>query len=1297
MSTSMSMFDFNNDGKQEIVYRDEDALYIINGETLDFEPENKIENCFSGTGWEYPVVASLTPSGESAIIMTSGDKRGATVGTLRIYGADVSNGNKPWMPARRVWNQYSFYQNTINDNLKVISKPAPLNVKLTSSDGAKTIQPFNGHMTQLGIIRPSTLQSVYPLADISIDINNATYGHNKVDDILHIDFNVYNIGDAPMDPNIPIEVFKILDVATGKAELIYSSELTSTFYPSDEQVVSISIPEFSKIGLSETEAIEVYVGKNKYDCNPLNNSFTIHPLEISGVIYVKKGSNGAGLTWGDALGELREALEISKTSNKRYPHSLNQIWIAEGTYEGNFVMQDGVNIYGGFKGNENKIEDSRPLAHPTILDAKGIGRPLTQPTPHKRTTEWRGLTLQNGQSEEHGGGAVLLENGILSYSIVRGNTTNLNGGGIYANKATVINCIVEGNKSTNLGGGIYAVNNSVAINNTIVKNTATNGGGIYALASTVINNIIYKNSADNTNDTEGVTRNNLANNDNSIDPQFTNFERGDYSLLPTSPAINKGDNQAIIGREIDIVGNERIFEDKIVDIGAFEYQGIQLALSEEGYFYVNHLKNGDGSNWTNAAKRLSDALDAARLINAVTPNKVKRIWVAKGTYNGIFEMVEGTNVHGGFAGYETDFNKLDTIANKTYIDAKRQGRVLTQTREFNTPTEWSGFILQNGSETAIDKDVYGGGAYLRKNGALTYSTIRNNEAIATSYKNKVNAYGGGIYMEEGAALSHAIVDNNKAMVRVDSELAIEYGVAQGGGINNLKNRLEYLIIRNNSTNSEANTDGAAAYTSGAIVNSIINHNQGLSAIYVDNSSLINNTIVDNNVDYVIKGTSQSKVMNSIIYNTRNESEYFKDIEGINYNNFVSLDPLFEDRDYHLTMASQARLMGNATHFPQDLSLDMDSKSRFITLQNGQKIIDAGAYQTKIKVASAKADSIIVPFGTKFKDLPLPQPINGLLEKNHAFQSDISWGQGTYDAFAPTKYILSGNLSNFSEGIINPDEVKGEINVIVQKNHTSEIEEIIINNEPWLERLDESYILGCEDDLSDQVTISLALPAFASVELSPEVEYIKTDNRIEIAYSISKPGKQSVNVKVTSQDRKSINNYTLLFDKYFSFWNIIEQRWNNTFVINNNKKNNGGYEFATYKWYKNNLEIGTNQYYSAGDRRTDLLDESSLYHAEMVDKDGNEYSTCAAYPVLMNSAIKVYPNPVKVNAPITIETPTEEGQEVTVNIYSLGGLPIKQATFTSNKSTMEAPNTTGMYILHVTIAGGVTESLRMIVY
>ena len=68
-ATTIVMFDFNQDGQQELVYRDQANLRIINGVDGVNMPNGTFA-CISSTGNEYPVVADINNDGAAEIIVT---------------------------------------------------------------------------------------------------------------------------------------------------------------------------------------------------------------------------------------------------------------------------------------------------------------------------------------------------------------------------------------------------------------------------------------------------------------------------------------------------------------------------------------------------------------------------------------------------------------------------------------------------------------------------------------------------------------------------------------------------------------------------------------------------------------------------------------------------------------------------------------------------------------------------------------------------------------------------------------------------------------------------------------------------------------------------------------------------------------------------------------------------------------------------------------------------------------------------------------------------------------------------
>ena len=150
--TSMTLFDFNQDGIMEIVYRDEQYLRIINGSGKSHITNNDtilFYNLYTlgmiaSTWKEYPVVADVNNDGRAEIVVCGkmGSGLGWVGGQLVVVG-----GIHPWAPARPVWNQYMYNVTNINMDLTV---PIPLfdNATVFTDPQGVVRRPFNNFLQQ---------------------------------------------------------------------------------------------------------------------------------------------------------------------------------------------------------------------------------------------------------------------------------------------------------------------------------------------------------------------------------------------------------------------------------------------------------------------------------------------------------------------------------------------------------------------------------------------------------------------------------------------------------------------------------------------------------------------------------------------------------------------------------------------------------------------------------------------------------------------------------------------------------------------------------------------------------------------------------------------------------------------------------------------------------------------------------------------------------------------------------------------------------------------------------------------
>ena len=273
--------------------------------------------------------------------------------------------------------------------------------------------------------------------------------------------------------------------------------------------------------------------------------------EYEGIIYVTEQGAGTqyGDSWANALSSIAEAQTLAQAHNA-------VVWVAAGTYYGDtssgyaFSMVPGVNVYGGFAGNEPADYDLSQRdfqTNATILDGQNARRVLLQTTNFTAATAatWDGFTIQNGRFAGYGAGVYLQQYSTLSHCIVQNNTVYYAsstgesvtqfGAGVFSyitldagmRPNIISDCIIRNNSfeansnlhgrgaglctkgtkiirteicynsgSQTYGGGIFSYPDDTLDNCQIHHNSADRGAGIYSNNDDIITNcLIHSNSA----------------------------------------------------------------------------------------------------------------------------------------------------------------------------------------------------------------------------------------------------------------------------------------------------------------------------------------------------------------------------------------------------------------------------------------------------------------------------------------------------------------------------------------------------------------------------------------------------------------------------------------------------------------------------------------------------------------------------------------------------------------------------------------------------------------------------------
>ena len=663
--------------------------------------------------------------------------------------------------------------------------------------------------------------------------------------------------------------------------------------------------------------------------------------------------------------------------------------------------------------------------------------------------------ISNSKIISNQGVGIFLQNSDqqIINSIISNNVSDDNGAGIYCTESSpiVINTIISNNKSNGSdgGAGVYINDNSnpQIYNSILVNNTGKKGNSFYM--SSYSTNASFKVCSSLV---QGGNVYGIPNYINNIDvfPRFTNpsviigYDKNainsDWSLLPCSPLIDKGNNSYFTSNILkDIIGNARINNDTI-DIGPFEFRGTKSVKMHKQIIYVKQGGVGDGSSWTNALGNLQSAID-----HSIGCYDSSEVWVAKGTYipdttglsnhkDAAFSIRNNHIIYGGFFGNETSLIQRNLMLNKTILsgnigniaDSTDNCTSIVKIENQDSLVLLDGFdIIQSNSD---DFSSMGCGVY------CSNSNVKLKNLFV--HDNKTGYYGGSLYGSGGKVdISNSFFYNNTT----SSSGTIN--------LNNTAGDIQSCLIYNNNADAGFGSGGIAFQNvKGNIVNCVLSGNKGsnVSAISTGNSkcAIVNSTIVNNNSDYnrvAISAADSILILNSLVWNDSYSSDalinfnpnkltiknsIIKNIDSLklsptNLINSFDVNPIFcrllnqngytEDKIlsyWKLKSCSPAINQGFYDSQYYSTNVDLDNNSRIYN--NGTIDIGAFEYQGDKKCNHIK---FIVTSGIN--------PISGI---NVGFNGTNQWGKtdinGVYqfdnisvgDSY---QYVVSNNSSFFT--------------------------------------------------------------------------------------------------------------------------------------------------------------------------------------------------------------------------------------------------------------------------------------------
>ena len=276
-ATGITLFDFDDNGLAELVYRDEDNIRVIDGSGDTASDINSFP-CFSGTDHDMPVIADINGDQTAEIIISCNDDTGRLCcsnnpkngcsndsptgflcreGTIRAY----TSASDPWAPARGVWNQYAYNITGVDDDLTVAT-PQINNADVVDVSACQrpNTRPFNTFLQQQATLDENGCP-VAPVSDPSIIVSTNCNGQSATLNVQAFVSN--NSPNATMPPGYDVAFYNG-DPEVAGASLIGVQKTSRSVAP-----LSSIEESFTLTNVSAVSPLDLYVVVNDNGLTPI--------------------------------------------------------------------------------------------------------------------------------------------------------------------------------------------------------------------------------------------------------------------------------------------------------------------------------------------------------------------------------------------------------------------------------------------------------------------------------------------------------------------------------------------------------------------------------------------------------------------------------------------------------------------------------------------------------------------------------------------------------------------------------------------------------------------------------------------------------------------------------------------------------------------------------------------------------------------------------------------------------------------------------------------------------------------
>ena len=217
-ATTLTAFDFNQDGSVEIVYRDQSDMRIIDGATGN---NRSSFACVAPTAAEYPAIVDLDRDGQADIVASSStyDINHDKHAKLIVFHSPA---NASWAPARYVWNQHAYNAVNVNNDLTIPASNFNPATAFTDPEGVIR-RPFNNFLQQATTLDQYGRPFI-ALANLSVSSNpTITYDGDNIQVVM----TICNTGELMFEGPLYVSTF------TSSGDLIQTTEVVQNLQPGE--------------------------------------------------------------------------------------------------------------------------------------------------------------------------------------------------------------------------------------------------------------------------------------------------------------------------------------------------------------------------------------------------------------------------------------------------------------------------------------------------------------------------------------------------------------------------------------------------------------------------------------------------------------------------------------------------------------------------------------------------------------------------------------------------------------------------------------------------------------------------------------------------------------------------------------------------------------------------------------------------------------------------------------------------------------------------------------------------------